>query len=208
VLGLKSKRRWLHERRNDPYFLLSKKEGYRSRASFKLKQIIEEYGVIRPGDTVLDIGCAPGGWLQVASGEVGESGMVIGVDVKPIEDLGLDNVKTLVLDVFDGEFANTVMKESGSKFDVVLSDLSPNMSGVYELDHARQIEMVERVAELLGKILKKDGSAVIKVFEGEYARRADRKIFKMFRSVKRVKPKASRKGSSEYYLVARFFKGS
>ena len=205
---MKSKRRWLHERRNDPYFLLSKKEGYRSRASFKLKQIIDKYGIIRPGDNILDIGCAPGGWLQVASQYVGDSGIVLGVDLKPVEDLELENVKTIVLNVFDEDFTNRVMRIAGDKFDVILSDLSPNMSGVYEIDHTRQIEMVERVIALLKDLLRKGGCLVIKVFEGQYARRVDRKVFKMFKFVKRFKPKASRKGSSEYYLVARFFKGS
>jgi len=204
---LKSKRRWLHERRNDPYFLLSKKEGYRSRASFKLKQIIDEYKIVRLGDKVLDIGCAPGGWLQVASQYVGDSGLVVGVDIKPVEDLGLENVKTIVMDVFDGNFTESVLRLSGDKFNVVLSDLSPNMSGIYEIDHGRQIEMVERVISLLKDILKKGGCLVVKVFEGKYARKVDKKIFKMFKSVKRFKPMASRKGSSEYYLVAKYFKG-
>ncbi|MDW8033570.1 MAG: RlmE family RNA methyltransferase [Nitrososphaerota archaeon] len=204
---MKSKRRWLHERRNDPYFLLSKKEGYRSRASFKLKQIVEEYRIIRLGDKVLDIGCAPGGWLQVASQYVGDSGIVVGVDIKPVEDLDLENVRTQVMDVFDENFTNVVLKISGDKFNVVLSDISPNMSGIYEIDHGRQIEMVERVISLLKEILKKDGCLVIKVFEGEYAPKVYKKISKMFKFVKRFKPMASRKGSSEYYLIAKYFRG-
>ncbi|MEM1556998.1 MAG: RlmE family RNA methyltransferase [Thermoproteota archaeon] len=204
---MKSKRRWLHERRNDPYFLLSKKEGYRSRASFKLKQIIDEYRIIKLGDNVLDIGCAPGGWLQVASQYVGDSGIVVGVDIKPVEDLSLENVKTCVLDVFDENFTNTVLKLSGGKFDVVLSDLSPNMSGIYEIDHGRQIEMVKRVIGLLKDILKKDGCLVIKIFEGKYSHRVDKKIREIFKSVKRFKPMASRKSSSEYYLIAKSFRG-
>jgi len=204
---LKSKRRWLQERKRDPYFILSKKEGYRSRASYKLKQILDEYRVIRTGDVVLDIGCAPGGWLQVASEAAGETGLVIGVDIKEVEHLELDNAKTIVLNVFDEDFVERVLKESKSRFDTILSDLSPNMSGIYELDHARQIEMVERVLELSRNLLKTGGSMVIKVFEGEGSDRVYRKISKLFRFVKRFKPKASRKGSSEFYLVAKFFKG-
>ncbi|MBO3841115.1 MAG: RlmE family RNA methyltransferase [Candidatus Brockarchaeota archaeon] len=204
---LKSKRRWLQERKRDPYFILSKKEGYRSRASYKLKQILDKYRVIRTGDIVLDIGCAPGGWLQVASEAVGETGLVIGVDVKEVENLGSENIKTIVLDVFDEDFVGKVLKESKSRFDVILSDLSPNMSGIYELDHARQIEMVERVLQLSRDLLKTGGSMVIKVFEGEGSNRVYRRVMRLFRFVKRFKPKASRKGSSEFYLVARFFKG-
>ncbi len=204
---LKSKRRWLQERKRDPYFILSKKEGYRSRASYKLKQILDEYRVIRTGDVVLDIGCAPGGWLQVASEAAGETGLVIGVDIKEVEHLELDNAKTIVLNVFDEDFVERVLKESKSRFDTILSDLSPNMSGIYELDHARQIEMVERVLELSRNLLKTGGSMVIKVFEGEGSDRVYRKVSKLFRFVKRFKPKASRKGSSEFYLVAKFFKG-
>ncbi|MEM3026874.1 MAG: RlmE family RNA methyltransferase, partial [Thermoproteota archaeon] len=172
---LKSKRRWLQERKRDPYFILSKKEGYRSRASYKLKQIVDEYRVIRTGDVVLDIGCAPGGWLQVASEAVGETGLVIGVDVKEVENLGLENTKTIILNVFDEGFVEKVLKESKSRFDAILSDLSPNMSGVYELDHARQIEMVERVLQLSRYLLKTGGSMVIKVFEGEGSDRVYRR---------------------------------
>ncbi|MEM3079846.1 MAG: RlmE family RNA methyltransferase [Thermoproteota archaeon] len=204
---LKSKRRWLQERKRDPYFILSKKEGYRSRASYKLKQILDEYKLIRTGDIVLDIGCAPGGWLQVASEAVGETGLVIGVDVKKVENLGLENTKTIILNVFDEGFVEKVLKESKSRFDAILSDLSPNMSGIYELDHARQIEMVERVIQLSKYLLKIGGSMVIKVFEGEGSDRVYKRVSRLFRFVKRVKPKASRKGSSEFYLVAKFFKG-
>lgn len=204
---LKSKRRWLQERKRDPYFILSKKEGYRSRASYKLKQILDEYRVIKTGDVVLDIGCAPGGWLQVASEAAGETGLVIGVDIKEVEHLELDNAKTIMLNVFDEDFVERVLKESKSRFDTILSDLSPNMSGIYELDHARQIEMVERVLELSRDLLKTGGSMVIKVFEGEGSDRVYRRVSKLFRFVKRFKPKASRKGSSEFYLVAKFFKG-
>jgi 23S rRNA (uridine2552-2'-O)-methyltransferase len=204
---LKSKRRWLQERKRDPYFILSKKEGYRSRASYKLKQILDEYRVIRTGDVVLDIGCAPGGWLQVASEAAGETGLVIGVDIKEVEHLELDNAKTIVLNVFDEDFVERVLKESKSRFDTILSDLSPNMSGIYELDHARQIEMVERVLELSRNLLKTGGSMVIKVFEGEGSEKVYRKVSRLFKFVKRFKPKASRKGSSEFYLVAKFFKG-
>ncbi|MEM2050628.1 MAG: RlmE family RNA methyltransferase [Thermoproteota archaeon] len=204
---LKSKRRWLQERKRDPYFILSKKEGYRSRASYKLKQILDEYKLIRTGDIVLDIGCAPGGWLQVASEAVGETGLVIGVDVKKVENLGLENTKTIILNVFDEGFVEKVLKESKSRFDAILSDLSPNMSGIYELDHARQIEMVERVIQLSKYLLKTGGSMVIKVFEGEGSDRVYKRVSRLFRFVKRVKPKASRKGSSEFYLVAKFFKG-
>jgi len=204
---LKSKRRWLQERKRDPYFLLAKKEGYRSRASYKLKQILGEYRLIRKGDFVLDIGCAPGGWLQVASEAVGETGLVIGVDIKRVENLGLENIKTILLDVFDEGFVERVLKESKNKFDVILSDLSPNMSAIYELDHARQIEMVERVIQLSRELLKVGGSMVVKVFEGEGSDRIYRNVSKLFRFVKRFKPKASRRGSSEFYLVAKFFKG-
>jgi 23S rRNA (uridine2552-2'-O)-methyltransferase len=204
---LKSKRRWLQERKRDPYFILSKKEGYRSRASYKLKQILDEYRVIRTGDVVLDIGCAPGGWLQVVSEAVGESGLVIGVDLKRVENLGLENTKTIVLDVFDEDFVEKVLKESKSRFDTILSDLSPNMSGIYELDHARQVEMVERVLQLSRDLLKTGGSMVIKVFEGEGSEKVYRTVSRLFGFVKRFKPKASRKGSSEFYLIAKFFKG-
>jgi 23S rRNA (uridine2552-2'-O)-methyltransferase len=204
---LKSKRRWLQERKRDPYFILSKKEGYRSRASYKLKQILDEYRVIRTGDVVLDMGCAPGGWLQVVSEAVGESGLVIGVDLKRVENLGLENTKTIVLDVFDEDFVEKVLKESKSRFDTILSDLSPNMSGIYELDHARQVEMVERVLQLSRDLLKTGGSMVIKVFEGEGSEKVYRTVSRLFGFVKRFKPKASRKGSSEFYLIAKFFKG-
>lgn len=204
---MKSKKRWLKERKSDLYFLLSKKEGYRSRASFKLKQILDEYRIIKPGELVLDLGCAPGGWLQVASEAIGDRGMVVGVDLKHVEDLRLKNVKTITLDIFDENFVEKVLKVSQSKFDVILSDLSPNMSGIYELDHAKQIEMAERVLKLSKELLKVDGSIVIKVFEGENSNRVEREASRIFRFIRKTKPRASRKRSSEYYLVAKFFKG-
>ncbi len=195
-------RNWRLERRRDHYYKLAKQEGYRSRAVYKLLEIQKRYQILKPGFKVVDLGCAPGGWLQVASSLVGPKGKVLGVDVKPVEPLEASNVSLITLDVRNPELPKTVLEKMGGRVDVVLSDASPNISGVWEVDHARQMELAEAAFQTALKTLKLGGSLLVKVFEGEFLQAFIRKLKRRFETVKIIKPKASRARSAEIYLLA------
>jgi len=196
-------RRWLSERRKEPYHRWAKEQGYRSRAAFKLKQLNERFGFLDGAKYVLDIGAAPGGWLQVSAEAVGEDGLVLGVDIERIEPLGLDNVKTIVGDIMDEETLELIEGQLPGRVDVILSDLSPNVSGAWEVDHFRQIELVRMVLKASEKVLKPGGWFVAKVFQGSEYNALLEEVREVFSFVKVVKPRASRKESAEIYLVAR-----
>ncbi|MGC8556373.1 MAG: SAM-dependent methyltransferase, partial [Conexivisphaera sp.] len=154
------------EARRDLYWRLAKERGYRSRSAFKLLEIQRKFGVMRRGDRVLDLGCHPGGWLQVSSKVVGNEGLVVGVDLKDTR-LQLGNVRFVRADVTDGGLPEVLRTYAPFGYDVLLSDLSPNISGAWELDHARQISLSRRALELALGLLKEGGNAVFKVFQGE-----------------------------------------
>lgn len=197
----------LIEARRDRYRKLAKELGYRSRAAFKLIQADRKYHIFRRGQVVLDLGSAPGGWLQVASKAVGEEGLVVGVDLKKVEFLA-KNVVVIQRDIYDEALAADLLKISSSGYDVVLSDLSPNTSGIWELDHNRQIDMTERVLDLSSILLRKNGSLFMKVFDGERFKDIIRKARTCFLSVSTIKPEASRKQSSEVYVYCDGFVAS
>jgi len=188
----------LHEARRDLYRRLAKEQGYKSRAAFKLLEANERYGFLRPGGRVLDFGAAPGGWLQVASQLVGPTGIVVGVDISPIR-LKEKNVIALRMDVNDAEVPYKMASALGGRADVILSDLAPSVSGVWELDQTRQVDLTLRVLELCPLLLKDQGGAFFKLFEGERSQDV-RDAFKgTFKSVRVLKPAASRNASSELY---------
>lgn len=188
----------LYEARRDLYRRLAKEHGYKSRAAFKLIEANEKYGFIREGDAVVDFGAAPGGWLQVCSRLAGPLGRVVGVDIHEIH-LKDRRVKTIVMDVNDPRVAGKVMAELGGPADVVLSDLSPTVSGVWELDQTRQVDLTLRVLELSETVLKLDGRAFFKLFEGEGSQCVRDEFRKRFVTVRPLKPAASRSVSSELY---------
>ncbi len=188
----------LHEARRDLYRRLAKEQGYRSRAAFKLIQATEKYHFIRQGDRVVDFGAAPGGWMQVASQLVGDEGAVVGVDLHEIRVRG-KNLKAIEMDVQDPKVKQKVLDVLGGMADVALSDLSPTVSGVWELDQGRQVDLVLRVLELSESILKTDGSGFFKLFEGERSQEVRDEFRKCFRVVHTIKPLASRSVSSELY---------
>lgn len=192
----------LTEAKRDHYRKLAKEEGYSSRASYKLLQINSKYKILRSGDYVIDFGCAPGGWLEVASKEVSDSGCVIGIDKKPVKT-SLANVKFLCMDVFDISMEERILRLCGRKGDVVLSDLAPNVSGIWEIDHVKQIDLCRRVLEMLPKILAGGGTAVLKVFEGPSFKDFLGEVKRKFAYVTIEKPLASRGASSEFYLVCK-----
>jgi 23S rRNA (uridine2552-2'-O)-methyltransferase len=147
----------------------------------------------------VDIGCAPGGWLQIALSEVGHKGKVIGIDVKKIEPL----TEAFIIqgNIEDEDIINSILNISNSNVDVVLSDLSPNVSGNWDLDHARQIDLTRSALKLTDKILKKGGKVVLKVFQGDMLNELIVELKKEFKKVILTKPNASRQVSSEIYLI-------
>ena len=196
-------RKWLAERKSDHYYKMAKKLGYRSRASFKLKQLNQRFGFFEDAKRVLDLGAAPGGWLQVVSEEIGEDGIVLGVDLEPISPLGLSNVVTMIGDVTKRETIKQIREKLPGKFDVILSDTAPNISGVWDVDHLRQIDLAGQAIYIARELLKRDGWMVLKVFQGaEYVRFLN-EIKNTFEYVRVIKPGASRKVSAETYIVAR-----
>ena len=190
----------LSEARTDYYRRRAREQGYKSRAAYKLLEAVRKYRLVRPGDRVLDIGAAPGGWLQVACETVGETGKVVGVDLSEIR-LHLDNLSTLMMDVYDPATVSKVTGLLGGKADVLLSDLSPKISGTWDFDHYRQVDLVIRSLDLGDEVLRKGGNAMLKVFEGERFMEAKRAAEQRYSTVVVMKPQASRKESSEMYLV-------
>ena len=188
----------LHEAKKDLYRRLAKEQGYKSRAAFKLIEANEKYGFIRPGDRVVDFGSAPGGWVQVASELVGPRGLVVGVDTQAVH-LKEENAPTVVMDVNDERISAKLLDLLGAQADVVLSDLSPTVSGVWELDQTRQADLALRVLDLSASVLRRDGRAFCKLFEGERSPEVREAFRKGFKVVRVVKPAASRSASSELY---------
>ncbi|WP_254542990.1 23S rRNA (uridine(2552)-2'-O)-methyltransferase [Halomarina pelagica] len=188
--------------RKDDYYNRAKQQGYRSRAAYKLKQLNETAGLIQPGDTVVDLGAAPGGWLQVAAELAGEGGTVVGVDLQRVKPL--DGVETVRGDMTEEETRERIREAlDGREADVVLSDMAPNMSGEYSLDHARSVHLARMAFETARDLLAPGGDFVAKVFDGPDVRDLRRDVEREFDYVREVRPEASRKESSELYLVAK-----
>ncbi|MDI9619811.1 MAG: RlmE family RNA methyltransferase [Candidatus Nezhaarchaeota archaeon] len=201
-------RRWRLQRARDPHYKRARESGLRSRASFKLIEIIERFRVVKKGDKVLDLGAYPGGWLQVAASKVGRAGLVIGVDIRPIKPLPMSNVITIVGDVCDENTHEKITSAAKGRVDVVLSDLSPKLTGAWPTDVARHISLVECVISIVLKALKDGGATVIKAFQAEDLRILVLKLKELFRDVKLFKPKASKPQSREIYVICRGFHGS
>ncbi|MEM2759990.1 MAG: RlmE family RNA methyltransferase [Nitrososphaerales archaeon] len=196
----------LQEAKRDVYRRLARERGYRSRAALKLLEINRSYHLIRRGMYVVDLGCAPGGWLQVVKKFVGGRGKVLGVDIHPVEPIS--NVQTIVGDVNDPSLTERILAALGRKVDLVLSDVAPNIIGVWQLDHARQIDMAQNASKIAERILVKNGNAVFKAFEGSMLNELRDALKRKFSHVRLYKPKASRKASSEIYLICLGYKGS
>jgi len=193
---------WVQDRKRDYYYQKAKAENYRSRATYKLSQTAKKYHFIRRGDVVVDLGAAPGGWIQAARKIVGKTGFVLGVDLKPIEPFPQEYVRTIVADFTEPEAVQQIMDFLPRKADVVLSDASPNISGIWELDNARQIDLAAQALRFALSVLRPSGDFFVKVFEGNMLLGFMRTVEKHFEVVKVVKPKASRAKSSEMYLLA------
>lgn len=194
----------LADSKKDQFRRLARDQGYRSRSAFKLKQINESYRILNKGHCVVDIGCAPGGWMQIAISAVGTKGKVIGVDIKKIDPLA--NAFVIQGSIEEEKIRDSILTISNSRVDVVLSDLSPNVSGNWELDHARQIDLTRNALNLSRKILKKGGKAIFKVFQGDMLNELIIELKKEFKKVIITKPNASRQVSSEIYLICLDYK--
>lgn len=192
---------WVRERKRDYYYKKAKEEKYRSRASYKLLQAVKKYHFMKYGDVVVDLGAAPGGWIQAAMKIVGGKGFILGVDIKPIEPFSVRNVQTIVGDIREQDTLQQIIELIPRKADVVVSDVSPNISGVWELDHARQIDMAQKALEIATEALKSNGNFFAKVFQGDMLNDFILKMKKRFDVVKIIKPKASRARSSEIFIL-------
>jgi 23S rRNA (uridine2552-2'-O)-methyltransferase len=189
-------RRFVTERRRDPYYRAAKREGLRSRAAFKLVYLAERFPILSPGDRVLDLGAAPGGWATVARDWVGPHGAVVAVDPRPVEPIpGVEVVRLRVGD------PRLVDRLRGRTFDLVLSDMSPSISGAYALDHARSVELVRSAFALAREALAPGGTFVAKLFAGDLWADLEAEIAPNFERWRRTKPPASRESSSEMYLL-------
>ena len=194
--------------RKDSFHRRAKREGFRSRAAYKLEEIQRRNGLLRSGQRVVDLGCWPGGWLQVASELVGPRGRVVGVDRAPLDPpLDLANTIALSGDLTEPAVQQAVLDALGGPADVVLSDAAPKLTGVRATDRANEEALLEAIEAALGRLLKPGGSLLLKLLEGPEAQEVARRISRRFRRVSSTRPAASRKGTSERYLLARGFRG-
>lgn len=191
----KSSKQWLRRHVTDAYVRKARAQGYRSRAAYKLLEIDARENLLRPGMTVLDLGAAPGGWSQVAAAKVKPGGRVVAIDLLPIAPIS-------GVTVLQGDFREKMPLE-GEKADVVLSDVSPNLSGIGNVDQARALELSGAAIDLCRKALKPDGVFLTKAFQGEAFEELVASLKRSFAKVKVVKPPASRGESSETYVLAR-----
>jgi 23S rRNA (uridine2552-2'-O)-methyltransferase len=198
----KSSSQWLRRHVKDPYVRQARVEGYRSRAAFKLIEINTRDRLFNPGALVVDLGAAPGGWSQVVAQKVGPGGRVVAVDL--LEIAPMSGVTVLRGDCREpGVQSQLVQALGGRKADVVLSDMSPNISGIASADQARAAELVRTALDFCRRQLREGGVLLVKVFQGEEFAGLRKEMKSMFREVRNLKPAASREESRETYLLAR-----
>lgn len=204
---------WLERQLNDPYVARARAEGYRSRAAYKLIEIDDRFGLLQPGGRVVDLGCAPGGWVQVAVARVNALGArkgravgrVLGVDLQAVEPIA--GAALMALDFLDAGADDAVRAALGGRADVVLSDLAAAASGHPQTDNLRITALVEAAADFALDVLEPGGALVAKVLAGGADPEIVKRLHRAFAKVQHVKPPASRKDSSEKYLVATGFRG-
>ena len=189
----------LLDARRDHYRKLAHEQGYRSRSAFKLKELNKAYRIIGPGFLVLDLGCAPGGWTQVAVQIAGNQGKVIGVDTSYVEDI--PGAELLRGNIEDESIVDEIYEYFERKVNAVICDISPNVTGNWSVDHAKQISLNYSCAKIMDQVLAYKGNALFKVFDGEFSNEFRDFLKKKFAKIVTTKPKASRKQSSELYYV-------
>lgn len=190
----------------DHYFHKAKQENFLARSIYKLEEIDEKYKILRPGMVVVDFGYHPGSWIQYVSSVVGENGQVVGIDVREVNKklAGLKNVRVYQKDIFDVHDLKHL--EVDDKFDVVLSDMAPNTTGIKSVDQVRSLNLVESVFGLLPKFLKLGGNFVIKVFDSQDAQNYLKSQKDLFSEFHYLKPKSTRSVSKEFFVIGKNFK--
>jgi 23S rRNA (uridine2552-2'-O)-methyltransferase len=202
VARSKSSQRWLKEHFDDPFVKMAQKDGYRSRASYKLLEVQEKDRILRAGMTVIDLGSAPGGWSQVTSRVIGDKGTLIASDILPMATIA--DVTFIEGDFTEERVFNEIMAAVGNKpVDLVISDMAPNMSGIRTADQAAAMYLCELALDLASKVLRPGGDFLIKVFHGDGFDEYLRDIRSRFEKVQMRKPASSRDRSREQYLLAR-----
>ena len=200
-----SSRKWLERQLNDPYVARAKREGYRSRAAFKLIEIDDRHKLFKSGGRVADLGAAPGGWSQVAQKRVGASGRVVGIDILEMDEI--PGVEFATIDFLDPAAPDTLKEMLGGPADVVLSDMAANATGHRQTDHLKIMALVEAAAEFASEVLKPGGVFLAKVIQGGTEGALLAQLKRDFATVKHVKPSASRADSAELYVLATGFRG-
>lgn len=189
----------LIDAKKDHYRKLAHEQGYRSRASYKLKELNKSYRIIGAGHFVLDLGCAPGGWMQVAAKIVGNKGKVMGIDRSYVEEI--PGTFILRANIDDDNIVRDIFDFFVEKVNTVICDLSPQVTGNWSVDHASQISLNYSAVKIMEQVLEKKGNSLFKVFDGEFSNEFYHYMKKKFLRVKLTKPKASRKPSSELYCI-------
>ena len=189
----------LIDAKRDQYRKLAHEQGFRSRAAYKLKEMNKSYRIIGPGSYVVDLGCAPGGWVQVAQKISGNQGKVLGIDLSFVEEI--PNAKIIQHDIESIDVVDEIISYFGKKVDSLICDLSPQVSGNWSVDHATQISLNYSAVRIMDQVLNKKGNALFKVFDGEYSAEFFDFMKKKFIKTKRTKPNSSRKPSSELYCI-------
>ncbi len=192
---------WIKSRKHDRYYRAAKRQEYRSRAAIKLSQIDREYGLFRPGATVVDLGAAPGGWSQIAAERVGPKGRVLAVDLAPMRPI--EGVEILRGNFTEAAVQALLFERLRRPADIVLSDMAPRLSGQRPYDEARTFELADAALSFAARALRPGGDFLVKVFQGEDYRAFLGRVAVAFEALKGVKPKASTPGSSEIYVLAR-----
>jgi 23S rRNA (uridine2552-2'-O)-methyltransferase len=201
-----SSRTWLERQLNDPYVIRAKREGFRSRAAFKLTEIDDKHHLLKPGAKVADLGAAPGGWSQVAVKRVGARGRVVGIDILAMDEI--PGVEFAQIDFLDPAAPDKLKAMLGGPADVVLSDMAANATGHRPTDHLKIMALVEAAAEFASEVLKDGGSFLAKVIQGGTESALLAALKRDFTTVKHVKPAASRADSAELYVLATGFRGA
>jgi 23S rRNA (uridine2552-2'-O)-methyltransferase len=195
--------------RKDHLHQRAKKEGLRSRAAYKLQEVQKKTPLLSKGQAVFDLGCWPGGWLEVAGGIVGPRGRVVGVDRAEVDpEISLPQVDAIVGDLEAEDIVERLRESLGRDLaDVILSDAAPKLTGIRETDRANEERLLEAIEGLIPKLLKVGGSLLLKILEGPEAQTVDRRMRALFEQARTVKLESTRKGSTERYLIARGLRG-